>query len=179
VVIVDEAHKFRNQDTSAYEALTDICRAKPVILLTATPFNNSPADIFSLLKLFMVPGQSSITIEPDLEGRFNSYNFRFQNLAFILKNYNSHKSEKLYTKMLDLKLPIDISIVKDNVALIANDIRNVITPVIIRRNRLDLKNDFEYKQEIQNISEVNDPIEKRRTRKQNLSTTAQLIRFYA
>ncbi|WP_069470302.1 helicase-related protein [Candidatus Marithrix sp. Canyon 246] len=165
VVIVDEAHKFRNQDTSAYEALTDICRAKQVILLTATPFNNSPSDIFSLLKLFLVPGQSSITIEPDLEGRFNSYNFRFQNLAFILKNYNSHKSdkqqksEKLYTKMLGLKLPIDISIVKDNVALIANDIRNVITPVIIRRNRLDLKSDFEYKQEIQNLSEVNDPIE--------------------
>jgi hypothetical protein len=77
----------------------------------------------------------------------------------ILKNYNSQKYEKLYTKMLGMKLPIDISIVKGNVALIANDIRNIITSVIIRRNRLDLKNDFEYKQEIQNLSELNDPIE--------------------
>ena len=58
VVIVDEVHKFRNQDTAAYEALMDICRGKKVILLTATPFNNSPADIFSLLKLFIVPGAS-------------------------------------------------------------------------------------------------------------------------
>ena len=46
VIIVDEAHRFRNQDTAAYEALMDICRGKQVILLTATPFNNSPADIF-------------------------------------------------------------------------------------------------------------------------------------
>ena len=41
----------------------------------------------------------------------------------------------------------------------ANDIKNVITPVIIRRNRLDLKTDFEYKKEIQNLSEVKDPEE--------------------
>ncbi len=165
VVIVDEAHRFRNQDTSAYEALADICRGKQVILLTATPFNNSPADIFSLLKLFIVPGQSGITIEPDLEGRFNSYNYRFRNLSFILKNYNSNKSEKrqksekLFTKMFGFNPPIDISIVKENVRFMANDIKNVITPVIIRRNRLDLKTDFEYKKEIQNLSEVKDPIE--------------------
>lgn len=165
VVIVDEAHRFRNQDTSAYEALADICRGKIVILLTATPFNNSPADIFSLLKLFIIPGQSGITIEPDLEGRFHSYNYRFRNFSFILKNHNAantekkSKAESLYTKMFGLKLPIDISIVKENVSEMAKDIKNVITPVIIRRNRLDLKTDFEYKKEIQNLSEVKDPVE--------------------
>ncbi len=165
IIIVDEAHRFRNQDTSAYEALADICRGKIVILLTATPFNNSPADIFSLLKLFIIPGQSGITIEPDLEGRFHSYNYRFKNLSFILKNHNSvnagkrTKAEKLYTKMFGLKLPIDISIVKENVSEMASDIKNVITPVIIRRNRLDLKTDFEYKKEIQNLSEIKDPKE--------------------
>ncbi|MEP1141845.1 MAG: SNF2-related protein, partial [Balneola sp.] len=56
VVIIDEAHHFRNQDTEDYEALLKICRERTVILLTATPFNNSRADIFSLLKLFIVPG---------------------------------------------------------------------------------------------------------------------------
>ncbi len=165
VVIVDEAHRFRNQDTSAYEALADICRGKIIILLTATPFNNSPADIFSLLKLFIVPGKSGITIEQDLEGRFHSYNYRFRNLSFILKNYNSpnsgkrKKAENLYTKLFGLKLPIDVAVVKENVSQMANDIKSVITPVIIRRNRLDLKNDFEYKKEIQNLSEVKDPEE--------------------
>ncbi len=165
VIIIDEAHRFRNQDTSAYEALIDVCRGKQIILITATPFSNSPADIFSLLKLFLVPGQSGITIEPDLEGKFNSYNYRFRNLSFIIKNHNSTniekrlKAEKLFTKMFGLRPPINITIVQDNVAIMANDIKNVITPIIIRRNRLDLKNDFEYKKEIYNLSEIKDPIE--------------------
>ena len=33
VVIIDEAHRFRNQDTEAYEILKNICRDKIVILL--------------------------------------------------------------------------------------------------------------------------------------------------
>ncbi|MEA1987350.1 MAG: helicase-related protein [Candidatus Marinimicrobia bacterium] len=165
IIIVDEAHRFRNQDTDAYEALANICRGKTVILLTATPFNNSPADIFSLLKLFLIPGQSGITLEPDLEGRFNSYNYRFRNLSYILKNHNSSKeekrknSERYYTKMFGLKSPINLSIVKENVNEMAQDIKNVITPVIIRRNRIDLRTDFEYKKEIQNLSEIRDPEE--------------------
>jgi len=165
VVIIDEAHRFRNQDTAAYEALLNICRGKQVILLTATPFNNSPADIFSLLKLFIVPGQSGITIETDLEGRFNSYNYRFKRLSNIIKNHNSKKSENRrkaerdYTKMFGLPLPVDIDMVKTNVNAMANDIKNVITPVVIRRNRLDLKTDFEYRKEIENLSEVRDPEE--------------------
>ena len=165
VVIVDEAHRFRNQDTEAYEALLDICRGKIVILLTATPFNNSPADIFSLLKLFIVPGKSGITIEPNLEGRFHSYNYRFKNLSFILKNYNSineekrKKAERLYTMMFGLKPPINVALVKQNVNQMASDIKNVISPVIIRRNRLDLQEDFDYKKEIKNLSKVKDPKE--------------------
>lgn len=165
VVIVDEAHRFRNQDTAAYEALMDICRGKQVILLTATPFNNSPADIFSLLKLFIVPGKSGITIEPDLEGRFHSYNYRFKQLSLILKYYDSTnlekqlKAEKNYTRMFGLEPPIDISIVKEDISEMAKNIKNVITPIIIRRNRLDLREDFEYKKEIQNLSEIMDPQE--------------------
>jgi len=165
VIIVDEAHRFRNQDTEAYEALLNICRGKQVILLTATPFNNSPADIFSLLKLFIVPGNSGITIEPDLEGRFNSYNYRFRNLSYILKNHNSAKTEnrvkaeKLYIKIFGNDPPIDISLVKTEVKFMADDIKNVISPIIIRRNRLDLKEDFQYKKEVQNLSVVKDPIE--------------------
>ena len=165
VIIVDEAHKFRNQDTSAYQALMDICRGKQVILLSATPFNNSPADVFSLLKLFIVPGASGITIEADLEGRFNAYNYRFKRLSNILKNHDSDnskkrkKAERDYEKMFGLKPPIEVAIVRANVKGMADDIKNIITPVVIRRNRLDLKTDFEYKKEIANLSEVKDPVE--------------------
>ena len=117
VIIVDEAHKFRNQDTSAYEALMDICRGKQVILLSATPFNNSPADVFSLLKLFIVPGASGITIESDLEGRFNAYNYRFKRLSNILKTttqtiQKSEEKQKRLWKMFGLTAPIDLAIVR-------------------------------------------------------------------
>jgi len=165
VIIVDEAHKFRNQDTSAYEALLDICRGKKVILLTATPFNNSPADIFSLLKLFIIPGQSGITLEQDLVGRFNAYNYRFKRLSNIIKNHQSlnadkvRKAESDYAKLFGIEPPIDIHIVRQNVSEMASGIKNIITPVVLRRNRIDLKTDFEYKKEVQNLSEVKDPEE--------------------
>lgn len=61
--------------------------------------------------------------------------------------------------MFGLKSPINLSIVKENVNEMAQDIKNVITPVIIRRNRIDLRTDFEYKKEIQNLSEIRDPEE--------------------
>jgi len=51
-VIIDEAHRFRNETTASYEKLATICRGKRVILVTATPYNNSPRDIISLIKLF-------------------------------------------------------------------------------------------------------------------------------
>ena len=165
VIIVDEAHRFRNQDTKAYEALANITRGKIVILLTATPFNNSPADIFSLLKLFIVPGQSSITLEKDMESRFNAYNNRFKNLSIIIKNHNStdekkkEKAEKKYIEMFGKQPPIDIKFVKKNIKQMANDIKNIISPIVIRRNRLDLQEDFLYKNEITTLSKIKDPVE--------------------
>ena len=94
VVIVDEAHYFRNQDSADYESLLTICRDRTVILLTATPFNNSPADIFSLLKLFIVPGKSGITIDDNLEGLFRAFNYKYKRLSDIIKNWNSNKPAK-------------------------------------------------------------------------------------
>ncbi|MBE7548264.1 MAG: DEAD/DEAH box helicase family protein [Planctomycetia bacterium] len=83
VVIVDEAHRFRNQDTQDYEYLKNICRNKIVILLTATPFNNRPGDILSLLKLFITPKKSSITLENNLVGKFAEFKGVFDRLAYI------------------------------------------------------------------------------------------------
>ncbi|MDA3866981.1 MAG: helicase-related protein [Salinivirgaceae bacterium] len=165
VVIVDEAHNFRNQDTADYEALLNICRERTVILLTATPFNNSPADIFSLLKLFIIPGKSGITLDDNLEGLFSAYNYRFKQLSDITKYYNSpdpekiKKAEKLYVKILGEHPPIDIKKVRKETQALANQIKNVISPVVIRRNRLDLRADFLYSQEIKDLSEINDPTE--------------------
>ncbi|MDR1881876.1 MAG: phospholipase D-like domain-containing protein [Prevotella sp.] len=165
VIIIDEAHRFRNQDTAAYEALMNICIGKKIILLTATPFNNSPSDIFSLLKLFIIPGASGITLEDDLEARFNGYNNEFDNLSYILKNWNSQKldnrmiAERKYKKLFDKNLPIDLTLVRMRTQEIATEIKDTISPVVIRRNRIDLKTDYEYSKEIAQLSDVKDPEE--------------------
>lgn len=164
VVIIDEAHRYRNQDTSAYEALSHICRNRKVILLTATPFNNSPGDIFSLLKLFIVPGQSGITLDDNIERRFSVYESLFRKLSFILKNHASDDPEKVkraenYYFSIFESLPIDVKKVKERSKQLAWEIRTIIEPVLIRRNRIDLQKDHQYKKEIKNLSKITDPQE--------------------
>jgi len=52
LVIIDEAHAFRNPRTRRYAALARLVAARPVLLLTATPVNNSVWDLYWLLRLF-------------------------------------------------------------------------------------------------------------------------------
>ncbi len=70
-IVVDEAHRFRNDATQSYANLLDICRGKKVILVTATPLNNTIEDIFAQLKLFQRPKNSTIPGIPNLEKFFN------------------------------------------------------------------------------------------------------------
>jgi len=165
VVIVDEAHYFRNQDTSDYEALSIICRDKQVILLSATPFNNSPEDIFSLLKLFIIPGKSSISLEDNLTRRFRKLNYEYKQLSFLFKNWNSNDKKKrkdaedIYINIIDDNLPIDIGKVRAQTQRLSNEIKRIISPVVIRRNRLDLKQDYVYSKEVGELSVVENPKE--------------------
>ena len=167
IVIIDEAHRFRNQNTKTYELLSEICRGKIVILLTATPFNNLPEDIFSLLKLFIVPGKSGLTLDEDLETRFRNYNITFRKLFYIQKyckspDPNKQKYVKNYYKSIfkkELFGKCDYDKIKEKLREISNEIRNIISPVMIRRNRLDLKQDYKYKKEMKELSEVEDPKE--------------------
>jgi SNF2 family DNA or RNA helicase/HKD family nuclease len=165
VVIIDEAHRFRNEDTQDYEWLSTICRNRIVIMLTATPFNNSPQDIFSLLKLFIIPGKSKITLDENLEGRFARYNADFKRISYISRYYDSpspekrRRAERFYQEMFDLPLPIRIQLVKQKAHQLAAEIRAVLEPVLIRRNRLDLKNDPVYAQEVTQLSDIEDPQE--------------------
>ena len=52
LVIVDEAHAFRNPRTRRYAALARLVEQRSVLLLTATPVNNSVWDLYWLLRLF-------------------------------------------------------------------------------------------------------------------------------
>ncbi|AMK15260.1 helicase-related protein [Methanobrevibacter olleyae] len=86
-VIIDESHDFRNEGTQQYEYLSKICKGKKVILISATPFNNSPSDLLSQIKLFQ-PAHNSTLPNPkvrDLEAYFNRLNRR-QKMVDINKN---------------------------------------------------------------------------------------------
>lgn len=163
-VVVDEVHWFRNQDTENYELLKNICREKQVILLTATPFNNRPSDILSLLKLFITPKQSSITLENNLVDQFKGFKGTFDRLGYIKKYWSSTDDSKRikalnYYKSLFEEDMVDLKKVSDRARYLAKQIRNVIEPVTIRRNRLDLKNNPYYKDEVKELSQVADPKE--------------------
>ncbi|ACI19140.1 helicase-related protein [Dictyoglomus thermophilum] len=160
IVIVDEAHRFRNENTQSYQFLKEICRGKTVILITATPFNNEPSDLFSLLKLFTVPKKSTIILDEDLENRFDYYQSIFYKLAYIKNYWNSkdnrrkRRAQRYYRDIFG-ENEIDLSKVKNLTKLLAREIRATLEPVVIRRNRLDLK----YYGEKIELPEVKDPKE--------------------
>ncbi len=164
VIIVDEAHRYRNSSTETYEKLKTICRGRIVILLTATPFNNSPADILSLLSLFIVPKKSNITLSDNLVDLFRFYNALFKDLAYIRKHWQSrdpNKKEEAIRKYQALfgEKEIRIKRVIARAAMLSKQIREVIEPVTIRRNRLDLINDPDYRDEVKKLSKIDNPQE--------------------
>ncbi len=120
-IIIDEAHGFRNETTATYEKLSEICRGKRVILVTATPYNNTPKDILSLLKLFQKPRKSDIPNLPDLESFFGG----------LEKNLRKLDRKNDYEEYMD--------ITKSN----AKEVREkVLKHLMVRRTRTEIKKYF-------------------------------------
>lgn len=135
-IVVDEAHRFRNDNTQSYANLMDICRGKKVILVTATPLNNTIDDIFAQLKLFQAPKNSTIPGIPNLEKYFS--NFR-TNLAKL------EKEDPEYKKLIKI---------------ISDDIRNsILRYVMVRRTRTDVMTYFKQDMNAQGLTfpSVDDP----------------------
>jgi len=104
-IIIDEAHRFRNETNITYEKLAEICRGKRVILVTATPYNNSPNDILSQIKLFQSARRSSIPNMPNLENFFKRMKSRLDKidkknnyLEYI--NVNKENAREIREKVL-------------------------------------------------------------------------------
>jgi ERCC4-related helicase/HKD family nuclease len=126
-IVVDEAHRFRNENTQEYADLLEICRGKKVILVTATPLNNSIEDISTQLKLFQIPKASTIPGIPDLEKFFNK-------LKKTLKEAKP-KSQDETTTQNDYT---------ETIKRVSEEIRDkILRFVMIRRTRSDVKNYFQ------------------------------------
>lgn len=121
-IIIDEAHRFRTETNMTYEKLAEICRGKRVILVTATPYNNSPKDILSEIKLFQNSKKSAIPNLPDIEGFFNG-------LAKNLKRLDRQRDNEEYLR-----------VVKEN----SKEIREkLLKYLMVRRTRDEIKKYFE------------------------------------
>ncbi|HRZ95534.1 MAG TPA: helicase-related protein [Candidatus Moranbacteria bacterium] len=120
-IIIDEAHRFRTESNMTYEKLAEVCRGKKIILVTATPYNNTPKDILSQIKLFQKARKSTIPNLPDLEQFFGS-------LERKLKNLDRQRDYAEYIKT-----------VKEN----AKEIReNVLKYLMVRRTRAEINRYF-------------------------------------
>ncbi|MGH7503948.1 MAG: helicase-related protein [Longimicrobiales bacterium] len=72
LIIVDESHAFRNPRTHRARALARLCRHARVVLLSATPINNSLMDLYSQIRLFLGDGALADLGVPDLRQMFQS-----------------------------------------------------------------------------------------------------------
>ncbi len=71
LIVVDEAHRFRNPRTLRYGALSALIGAESrVLLITATPVNNHPADLLHLVRLFARDDAFRDAGVPSLVGAF-------------------------------------------------------------------------------------------------------------
>lgn len=89
-IVIDEAHRFRNEVTISYEKLSQICRGKRVILVSATPYNNSPRDILTQIKLFQNSKKSTIPGVANLESFFSKLETKLQAYRNIHDKYDKY-----------------------------------------------------------------------------------------
>lgn len=94
-IIIDEAHRFRNEMTQMYAELFELCKGKRVILVSATPLNNTPFDILAQIKLFQ-KGHKSTLPNPKVRD-LEKY---FKKLQNKLKDLDRQKDKEEYLKIV-------------------------------------------------------------------------------
>lgn len=125
-VFIDEAHRFRSDDTETYAKLSQICFGKQVVLVTATPYNNRPSDVLSLIKLFQKPHDSTIPNHRNLQSFFT----HLENRA---KKYDRRSDYENY-----------IRVVRENARAVRE---NILKHLMVRRTRSEVVEYF--KQDIE------------------------------
>lgn len=146
LIIVDEAHRYRNQDTLNYKTLHELCMGNKVILLTATPFNNTPSDIYAMISLFQIPSKATLKTVNNLGAEFKK----------LMSEYKKLETDIKKRKVTEAEQQVKIN-------EISKKIRTMIEPLIVRRSRIDLEKISSYRKDLkeQGISfpRVEDPKE--------------------
>ena len=149
LVLVDEAHKFRSHTTGAFQQLQEICKMprletgfipgykKKVMLITATPMNNTPIDIYNQILMFQDPRHCTIDGVPNLTAFFSPLNVEFRKLR-KQENFDAKEFKKLAERVRD----------------------RVIKPITVRRTRTDIEGIPRYKKDVKGFPKVDKPIKK-------------------
>jgi superfamily II DNA/RNA helicase len=138
-IFIDESHRFRTETTQSYEMLAQICRGKRVILVSATPLNNTPKDILSQVKLFQAGKASNLPNLRNLESFFGG-------LAAKLKGLDRQQDHELF-----------FSTVQAN----ARETREkVLKFLMVRRTRTEIEKYYgqDMRQQGLKFPEVEDPV---------------------
>ena len=151
MVVIDEAHNLRNPDIQIYQSLKAKLANCDVVLLTATPFNNRPEDLWSLI---------------DLIGKFDKTELK-SNFDILKKKYDDLIKE---IKVL-LSIPPEKQAEFDEITA---DIRRLVQPFIIRRNRKDLlTEDSPYYAALKDLIPIQQPPVNR-----EFALTSEQVKFY-
>ena len=150
LILVDEAHKFRSHTTAAFEQLQEICKMpriengnipgykKKVMLISATPMNNTPADIYNEIQLFQDPRRCTIDGVSNLTAFFSP----------LIKEFQQLRKDPKFNVTLFKKL--------------AEHVRDrVIKPLTVRRTRTDIESVPRYNKDVNGFPKVERPVENR------------------
>ena len=149
LVLVDEAHKFRNHTTGAFQQLQEICKMprvetgnipgykKKVMLISATPMNNTPADLYYQILMFQDPRHCTIDGVPNLTAFFSPLVVEFRKMR-QQENFDLKQFKKLAERVRD----------------------RVIKPLTVRRTRTDIESIARYNKDIHGFPKVAKPIKK-------------------
>lgn len=114
-VFIDEAHRFRNQNTESYQKLHQICFNKKVILISATPQNNNIQDLANLIYLFQHKNNSNIIP-------------------------NNRNLEKYFTTLNKAKKEMIEANDQEGILEISKEIQdNILRNIMIRRTRTEIQ----------------------------------------
>ncbi|ANV98388.1 hypothetical protein BBW65_06080 [Helicobacter enhydrae] len=150
LIIIDESHRFKSKTSQRYEQLYRICKeetkyTKQVILLSATPQNNSPEDLANQIYLFTDPRGTNIGEHNNLEKFFKEIQKEYKNIKDRLKALDEKKDTAANKKQKE--------ILKEQLRAISNRMRNeVLESIMIRRTRNDVNTLYKDDLEAQGIA---------------------------
>ncbi len=149
LVIVDEAHNFRSSTSNRYNNLENLCKSpspkgkKLVILLSATPQNNSPQDIANQVYLFR-DRHDSIEGITHLDRFFNQIIKRFNQVKQELKQSANSDTDEAKAKRAEAKETLE------NISKTLRD--KLLYHIMIRRTRADIEKLYADDMKEQNLS---------------------------